>query len=240
MRVDDPGMAPIVERVLAHQDPCGPFQVSINVPSHFGGTGKDTWGWALCDAPLLLYALARFGLGHDPRVRQGVEHLVGLLRPNGWPCAVSGELGKFRGPGRKDDPCPYATLIMLKLLVQLPGRCEGEAVRTGAEMLLRLWAERREQHPYMFYMGTDFCKAKAPLVWYDIVHVLDVLSQVPGLQTDHRLVEMTGILRAKMQGVGLVRAESVWKAWEDWEFGQKREPSRWLTLVCQRSHARLT
>ena len=23
---------------------------------------------------------------------------------------------------------------------------------------------------------------------------------------------------------------SVWMAWKDWEFGQKKEPSRWLTL----------
>ncbi len=43
---------------------------------------------------------------------------------------------------------------MLKPLVRLAGWCEGEAMRTGAETLLRLWAERCEQHPCMFYMGT--------------------------------------------------------------------------------------
>lgn len=25
-------------------------------------------------------------------------------------------------------------------------------------------------------------------------------------------------------------AESVWMAWKDWEFGQKKTPSRWLTM----------
>jgi len=28
--------------------------------------------------------------------------------------------------------------------------------------------------------------------------------------------------------------ESVWTAWKDWEFGQKKEPSRWLTLSAWR------
>jgi hypothetical protein len=32
-----------------------------------------------------------------------------------------------------------------------------------------------------FYMGTDFCKHKVPLVWYDILHVVDVLTQFPCL-----------------------------------------------------------
>ena len=28
--------------------------------------------------------------------------------------------------------------------------------------------------------------------------------------------------------------ESIWKAWADWDFGQKRAPSHWLTLLTLR------
>ncbi len=232
LRAGDPGLDEVIARVMEHQAPEGPFQVLLNIPVHFGGIGQDQWAWALCDAPLLAYALYKFGLGQDARVRRSAEHLMGLVRDNGWPCA--GDLGKFRGPGRKEDPCPYATLIMLKLLAQDDAWRDAPACRVGAEALLGLWSRSRELHPYMFYMGTDFRKLKAPLVWYDILHVLDVLSQLPWLRQDARLREMLSLVAAKADAQGRFTPESVWKAWEGWDFGQKRDPSRGLTFFVRR------
>jgi len=68
------------------------------------------------DASTILHALLSFGLAKNPRVGEALRHLLALVRENGWPCAVSPSLGKFRGPGRCGDPCPYATLLMLKVL----------------------------------------------------------------------------------------------------------------------------
>lgn len=239
LRADDPGMGPIIKRVLKHQSEQGPFPVLMNVPRHFGGTGKDVFAWALCDAPVLLYCLLRFGLGRDPRVRQAGEYLLGLVRDNGWPCAVSPELGRFRGPGRKDDPCPYASLVMLKALAQDDEWRESGPARIGVEVMLDLWARSREVHPYMFFAGTDFRKLKAPLLWYDILHVLHVLTQFSGFRNDPRLLDMAGTVAAKADKSGRFTPESVWQAWAGWEFGQKKEPSRWLTLVCRHALKRL-
>jgi len=234
LRAGDPGIDMIIDRILEHRSDAGPFQVLMNIPRHFGGSGEDQWAWALCDAPLLLYALLKFGLGGDLRIQEAVSYLAGLVRANGWPCAASPELGRFRGPGRKDDPCPYANLVMLKALSETGKWSNSQASRTGAETLLSLWEHSREQHPYMFYMGTDFSKLKAPLVWYDILHVLDVLSQFPWLRGDARLQDMAAIVRAKADGQGRFTPESVWKAWGEWDFGQKKTPSPWLTLVALR------
>jgi hypothetical protein len=167
-------------------------------------------------------------------VRRTVEHLVGLVRDNGWPCAVSPELGNWRGPGRKEDPCPFANLAMLKALAQDPQSRDGAAARAGAECLLGLWAASRERHPYIFYMGDDFRKLKAPFIWYDLLHVLDVLTQFPFLRHDPRLQEMVAVLAAKSSDRGRFTPESVWQAWSGWEFGQKKAPSRWLTLLALR------
>lgn len=232
---DDPGMEIVITRILAHQDPDGPFQLRSITPVHFGGTGEDTWGWALCDAPLVLYSLVRFGLADDPHVQKGVEYLVNLVRENGWSCGVSREMGKFRGPGRKEDPCPFATLLMLRLLTALPDLRDGTAARQGAETLLNLWQYRREQHPYIFYMGNDFCKLKYPLVWYDILHVTSVLAQFPWLAGDPRLAEMREIILAKSDVQGRYTIESAWQVWKEQEFGQKKVPSRALTLQVMRS-----
>ncbi|MBI5302440.1 MAG: hypothetical protein HY868_09900 [Chloroflexi bacterium] len=239
LRADDPGMDKIIARILKHQSAEGPFQVLMNIPKHFGGTGKDEWAWALCDAPTVVYALVKLGLGDDARTQRAIEHLTGLVRDNGFPCAVSQELGKFRGPGRKDDPCPYANLVMLKTLALNPRTRNSRASHIGAETLLALWAESKRQHPYVFYMGTDFRKLKAPLVWYDILHVLDVLTQFPWLRQDARLRAMAEVVRAQADEHGRFVPSSVWKAWEGWEFGQKKEPSRWVTLVAQRALKRI-
>ena len=239
LTTNDPGMDVIVRRILEHQSAEGPFQLSTNIPTHFGGTGEDQRAWALCDAPLSVYALAKFGLQDDPAVMSATQYLAGLIRDNGWPCAVSKELGKFRGPGRKEDPCPFANLAMLKALSVMEGWRNSPECHTGAETLLTLWSESKTQHPYIFYMGNDFRKLKVPFVWYDLIHVLEVLSRFEWLRDDPRLLDMLGILQGKADEFGRFTLESVWTAWKDWEFGQKKEPSRWLTLMAWRILGRL-
>lgn len=238
-KASDPVMEPIIENILAHQSGDGAFQILVNIPTRFGGSGEDGWQWMLCDAPLVLYALLKFGLGTDPRVQTAASHIAGLIRENGWPCAASQELGKFRGPGRKDDPCPYANLVALKALAQSNEWRDSETCKIGTETILSLWEQRKERKPYLFGMGTDFAKLKAPLIWYDLLHVLDVLSQFPWLRDDPRLQEMTALLKAKADDMGRFTPESVWMAWKGWEFGQKKEPSRWITLIAKRLLQRL-
>jgi hypothetical protein len=233
LRADDPGMEAIIARIRAHPSPEGPFCLPMNIPTHYGGSGQDQWAWALCDAPLILYALLCFGLEETVEVRRAMAHLIGLVRDNGWPCALSAGIG-FRGPGRKDDPCPFANLAMLKALAASKAWCDSPAVHAGVETLLSLWRDSRERHPYQFHMGTDFRKLKAPFVWYDLLHVLDVLSRFAWVRTDERLLDMLGVLVSKVDSEGRFTPESVWTAWKGWEFAQKREPSRWLTLLAWR------
>jgi hypothetical protein len=234
LTVTDQGVGEIVEAILNHRSEEGPFTLPVVTAAGHEGTGGETSGWALCDAPLTVYALAKMGLADHPAVRAAAAHLTGLVRDNGWPCVVSKELGGFRGPGRKDDPCPFATLAMVKALGQLGDLRDGPACRAGAECLLQLWNESTTRHPYMFFMGTDFRKLKAPFVWYDLLHVLDVLSQFEWLAGDPRLLDMRQVLMSKADDQGRFGAESVWMPWKQWEFGQKQEPSRWITFLAWR------
>lgn len=96
LRANDPGVDRIVERILAHTSAEGMFQVLVNIPIRFGGAGQDQFTWMLCDAPSIIYALAKLGV-KDRRVTIAAKHLARLIRDNGWPCAASPEVGKFRG-----------------------------------------------------------------------------------------------------------------------------------------------
>ncbi len=236
---DDPDVAVIAEKIFEHQSDEGPFQMSVNYPKHFGGTGTDIWAWALCDAPTIVYSLAKFGYSNDLRVQKAANYLASLAYPNGWHCTVSKELGKFRGPGRKEEPCPYATLVMLKMLSQFEEYRDGKAAHDGAECLLNLWQNSLTLHPYIFYMGTDFRKLKAPFIWYDLLHVLDVLSQFSWLKDDPRLQDMAALVKSKADAEGKFTPQSEWQAWRSWEFAQKKQPSRWLTFLALRALKRL-
>ena len=82
-------------------------------------------------------------------------------------------------------------------------------------------------------------KLKAPLVWYDILHVLDVLSQFVWLKKDKRLLDLASVVEKQADEQDRFMPNSVWKAWDKWEFGQKKEPSRWLTLIAHRALKRM-
>jgi len=228
----------LIKHLEAQRDPQGLFLLPTQIPVHFGGSGQEAWAWALCDAPLILYSVVKMNLLSD-RIDAAVQYLMSLGRDTGWLCTVSPELGSFRGPGRKDDPCPYATLIMLQLLALKPAWRDSDVARAGVETLLGLWENSQAKHPYLFYMGTDFRKLKAPFIWYDILHVLDVLSQFPPTLRDPRLQEMMAVVQAQADAEGWYTPQSVWKAWAGWDFGQKKIPSPWLTFLINRIEKRL-
>lgn len=233
----DPGIESITRSVRVHLSEQGVPEVLINVPTVFGGTGKDLWAWMLCDAPRLYCALRKFGV-KDAALEKGIKTLAACAADNGFPCAASPKLGRFKGPGRKTDPCPYATLLMLAALLQTENTNRAE-LHTGAECLLHLWECSRELYPFLFHMGTDFRKLKAPFIWYDILHVADVLSQMPWLRRDPRLLDMVNTIRSKADAGGRFTPESVWLAWKAWEFGQKKQPSPWLTFLALRIFRRV-
>jgi hypothetical protein len=247
---DDAQLDKAIEKVLAHRSAEGAFQSVVNIPKAFGGTNEDLWTWIICDTPTLLYALLSFGLGDDHRVQQAAEHLISLVDENGWRCVCDPELGKFRGPGRKDDACPIANVYALKALsfiAQTP--LQGEAapdkdtthltIRKGVEMLLHHWEHQGERKLYMFGIGTDFRKLKYPYVWYNLLHVVEVLSRFPEVYSDPRFQEMITTLTQQADAQGRYTANSMYMAWKGWSFANKKEPSPWLTFLVVRIQQRI-
>lgn len=239
LKASDPGMATILAAVMEHQSPQGAFQVIVNIPRAFGGTDEDMWTWMLCDAPTLLYALLAMGLGDDPRVKRAVEHLAGLIDENGWRCVGAPELGKFRGPGRKSDPCPIANVYALKALALVPELLDSSPTRVGTEMLLRHWEQRGETKMYLFGIGTDFLKIKYPFVWYDLLHVVEVLSHFPFVYADPRFQQMMAALFQQGDEPGRYTASSMYQTWKGWSFADKKNPSPWLSFLVQRIRRRV-
>jgi hypothetical protein len=234
LRADDPGMPEVIAKVMARQSTQGAFQSLVNIAPAFGGSGEDQWTWMACDAPTLLYALLALGLGLEERIQRAVDHLLWLATVDGWKCAAAPEMGKFRGPGRKSDPCPIATVYALKALAMLPELRDGPAAHAGTEMLLGHWTAPRGQKYYLFGMGSDFRKLKYPFVWYDLLHVADVLSRFPFVYSDPRFQQMVATIAAQANAGGQYTASSMYQSWKNWSFADKKAPSPWLTFLAWR------
>lgn len=239
LRAGDPGLDTAISSLMSHQSKEGPFQVIVNIPTAFGGSGEDQWTWILCDSPTILYALLAFGMGSDSRVRMAADHLANLVADNGYRCKADPALGKFKGPGRSEHPCPIANVYALKALSHSSEHLDSPATRAAAGALLLHWELQGQQKYFLFGIGTDFRKLKYPYVWYDILHVVEVLSHFSFVHSDPRFGEMLAALTRQADENGFYTAGSMYTAWKGWSFANKKEPSPWLTFLVKRIEHRV-
>jgi hypothetical protein len=113
------------------------------------------------------------------------------------------------------------------------------AARIGIEMLLGHWVRQTERKLFLFGIGTDYRKLKYPFVWYDVLHVVDVLSRFPFVRGDPRLHEMVAAITVQADPEGRYTATSMYRAWRGWSFADKKRPSPWLTFLVLRALKRI-
>ena len=159
-------LQPAPDAILSQQPPEGPFQVRIVIPKVFGGDGVPRWDWVATDAPLVLYALLRLGI-RSPEAVRGVDALVSHTRDGGYPCFASRARGSFRGPGSRGDPCPYANLIMLRMLAQIPERSETPEAEVAEVLADQLDPQGRvtANSAWLKWKGWEFCQKREPSRW---------------------------------------------------------------------------
>ena len=226
-------LKPAIDSILSHQSPEGPFQIKIVIPKAFGGDDIPKWDWVATDAPLVLYSLLKLGIANKA-VLKGVDYIRDKIEDNGYRCFASASMGKFNGPGRKADCCPYANLIILRMLSEHPEYNDTEYSKTAINTLLHHWEIRGEKKYRMFGIGTDFAKPKVPRIWYDIIHYSDALSCFPYALNNKSFKEIIKLLESQADSEGKFTSKSIWTKWKGWEFCQKKEPSRWLTFLSYR------
>jgi hypothetical protein len=230
---EDAHIDEIAQKVLEGTSEEGPIALKWQLYKRWMGRDGIEMMWAMCDAPLLHYSLINLGYGDDERVANGTMFLMKRVRDNGWRCGGSNKLKNFKGPGPRESICPYASLLMMRLLSTSEELRNSREASRGAEALLQRWELKGREKPFLFGIGTDFRKLKAPMIWYDILHMTEVLSRFERARRDPRLREMADLIRSK-EADGKYTPESVWMAWKGFDIGQKKEPSTYLTFMIHR------
>jgi hypothetical protein len=208
-------------------------------------TDSGGFGWTPpskayeCHTAVLAEALARLGYLGDPRLQNAYDWLISRQRLDGgfW-CKDTGQPGSSR---ESEPSCALATMFVLGALAQDPGFRGSKVARKGNVFLLQCW-ENRGKIKYAGHdsqIGGGFEKIKYPFTDYRILKYLDVVSQYEFAKKDKRLREISGLLFSKQDSQGRFTPESVHEVWRDFDFGQKKEPSRWITFLVYRITKRI-
>ena len=184
-----------------------------------------------CHTAILTEALAKLGYLSDLRLQDAYNWLISRQRLDGgfW-CKDTGRPG---GPRENEPSCALATMFVLAALAQNNELRNSEITKRGIDFLLKCW-ENRGKIKYTGHdsqIGRGFGKLKYPFTDYRILKYLDVLSQFELTKEDSRLKETITLLFSKQDTQGRFTPESIHKVWQDFDFGQKDKPSRWITFL---------
>lgn len=219
---DDEGISNACEYAFSAQLPDGAF-----------GWGPPPRA-SECFTGILVEALAKHGYLDDARLRNAYDWLLKRQRLDGgfW-CKKTGQPG---GPRQSEPSCAFGTLCVLGALVRQPQLRQSELAARSAAYLLQCW-DNRGKIRYAGHdsqIGKGWEKLKYPFTDYRILKYLDVLTQVDSVRADPRLTTMVRLLMSKRDAEGRFCAESIHNVWSDFDFGQKKLPSRWITLLAYR------
>jgi len=191
-----------------------------------------------CIPTMLLSTLKKMGYSEKEKLQKFIQLIFQTQRlDGGWHCAQQRAVGHRL---QDSESCPMDNLNILMLLGQFKEYREDTKLHGALDLLLTHWDRRDEKwRPYGFGIGTDFKKLKYPAITYGILRVLDALSCFPYAVEHPSFESMMEEVRGKSQN-GKYYAESVVKHFSQFDFGQKKEPSRWITFLMNRVEKRLT
>ncbi len=226
LTAEDIGMKKEIEGILNLQSSDGTFVVSKEMkPNYF------------CISAILLSSLVKMGYTDDKLLDKHLQIILDSQRlDGGWHCAKSRSVGKRL---EQTESCPMDNLNLLMLLGQFERFRPDPRFNGAIDLLLSHWKKRIEKwRPYGFGVGSDYMKLKYPAIKYGILRVLDVLSLFPyaiGSQSFHSMLDF--VFQKEVDGK--YQAESIAKMFSEFDFGQKKAPSRWITFLIKRIEKRI-
>ncbi|UCD17590.1 MAG: terpene cyclase/mutase family protein [Candidatus Zixiibacteriota bacterium] len=215
------------------------YVFSTQLPGGGFGWGSDHPTPAECFTAILTESLAKLGYTHDSRLKRAYDWLIQRQRRDGgfW-CKTRGLPG---GPRELEPSCAFASLCVLGALCCNPVLKDNIVSSRCAKFLLECWKNRGKMKyaGHDSQIGTGWEKLKYPFTDYRILKYLDVLSQIDPVKNESTVDAMMELLFAKQDAEGRFCAESVHKCWQTFDFGRKKIPSRWITLLVYRIAGRM-
>ncbi len=190
-----------------------------------------------CISSILLSSIAKMSSKIKTKLYPHVNTIMDSQRlDGGWHCAIRRSVGKRL---QDTDSCPMDNLNILLLLGQYDEFRNDSRLNGAIDLLLHHWERRDEKwRPYGFGVGTNFTRLRYPAFKYGILRVLDALSLYPYAVRSKSFKNMFKYVFLKSPD-GRYTPESTAKSFAGFDFGQKKEPSRWITFLIARIEKRI-
>ncbi len=222
---EDPRIAELANFLFRYQSSEGFLKPSPKGP-----------GWWSCFTAAVLGALIRFGYLDDERIKRSIEWLISTQRlDRGWYCTQNSLKG---GSKEKLKSCPHSVLNVLWAFMNIPELRRRKEFIPAVEFLLCHW-ETKTPIPDVdrgrYGIGSRFKWIRYPLFEYHLLKYTYVLSHYDYAVKDERLREAVNLLISKQDDRGRWSIDKPYRGWNDFEFGKKRNPSKWVTLDALRT-----
>lgn len=209
------GLGPITERQGKEYVPTDP--------------NTDIWHVSPCNSPIITYTLLNSGYNSD-KVMKAVNALKEKWdTPQGWFCHFFFVEGQYK---KLQVGCPMAGIMALEVFSLIPELKESKYAQNAFEPILF----HRDYGRILYYFGRSkkFWTMKYPFVWYNALYLADVLTRFDFLKGNDLVEDLIKWIESCQNEAGRFTATSVFLPYKEWDFGNKKEPSPWITYLCCR------
>jgi hypothetical protein len=189
----------------------------------------DLWHICACNSPMISYCLAASG-DESEQLKASIDELQNRwAEPQGWFCHLFFVKGQFK---KTQLPCPMAGLMALDVFSLYPELRTSKAASNAFNSLVG----HKEYGNTLYYFGRSkkFFKLKYPFVWYNGLYIADVISRYPQFHQTEVFQELVQWIESQADEDGRFTPQSIFMPYKAWDFGNKKQPSPWITLICSR------
>lgn len=232
----DAALEPIIQKAVSHQSE-NMFAVRGEPPATQRGgrefvipdPSADVWHVSPCNSPVITNALLRlkYTFGDLTKAVEALQEKWNTQQ--GWFCHFFFVESQFK---KLQAGCPMAGIMALDVFSQVPELKESQYAKNAFEPILF----HRDYGKTLYYFGRSkkFFTMKYPFVWYNALYLADVLTRFEFLKGHDLVRDLIRWIEDSQDETGRFKANSVFLPYKDWDFGNKKEPSPWITYLCCR------
>lgn len=221
----DDGISKLIEEVESHTNN-NLYAIRQQIPLKDADSSIE-WNALPCDTPVILYSLKRMGINNERIVNQ-----INLLKEywgtsKGWFCYLPFVNGQFK---KEQIGCPMAGVVALEVFSLDDGMKETTYVENAFRTIRHHYDIG--QSIYYFGRGKRFHTFKYPYIWYNALYMADVLTRFYYIKQEPLVKELIKWIENNSDAEGKYSATSIFLEYKNWDFGNKKEPSPWITYLC--------
>lgn len=223
----------IIDLAKKHRDN-GLFAIKQGLPTKGNMNVKidenfNEWHALPCDSTLITATLYQLGDRSEETL-----YNIGILKEKwveetGWFCNLFFVNSQFK---KHKIPCPIAGLQALELFSQLNLE-ENNKIISNAFTPLEF---HRDFGKSLYYFGRSkkFWTIKYPFVWYNAFYIAYVLSKYKVFKQEQVMMDIIKWIEDNFDENMRIKATSIFRPYSNWDFGNKKEVSPWLTFLAYR------